>query len=83
MTATVLPFEALEREAPEPVKIKEEQVRITKPTLLLNLKLAKPGKTRKGDMSQVDTDADKSALRLSKELLASPGPAVVSFSLTR
>jgi hypothetical protein len=41
-------------------------------TVLLNLTLSSPGNTRKVDTGQVEVDADKDMLKLSKELWKSP-----------
>jgi hypothetical protein len=41
-------------------------------TVLLNLTLSSPGNTRKVDTGQVEVDADRDMLKLSKQLWASP-----------
>ena len=61
-------------EAPEATEPTTAPAPVTmeKPTVLLSLKISKPSNRRKGDMSRIETDAEKDALGLSKELLDSP-----------
>lgn len=60
------------------VEFKEQTApSLTSTTCLLSLKLQSPGNRRKARLDQVETDADKSMLSLSKELLDSPELAEV------